>query len=113
MRGLEPGSEEYASNGGRDHGYLDAFDGACEPGRGRGVSLAEWLATLEDTAADDEKYAMYVTPFAGGVIALLDLDDDGIVGLVEYQEVSSRSSGSRRRARRRRSRTWTYGVTGA
>ena len=86
VRGLEPGSDEYAAMEAAimatwthlmEHADQDGDDG---------VSLDDWLATLEATAADEEKYATYVTPFASGVIALLDLDDDGIVGLAEYRK---------------------------
>jgi len=86
VRGLEPGSEEYtAMEAAIMATWTHLMEHANQDGDG-GVSLDEWLATLEDTAADDDMYATYVTPFAGGVITLLDLDDDGVVGLSEYQK---------------------------
>jgi Ca2+-binding EF-hand superfamily protein len=85
VRGLAPGSEEYAAMEGAIMATWTHLMEHADQGGDGGVTLDEWLATLEDTAADDEKYATYVTPFAGGVIALLDLDDDGVVGLSEYQ----------------------------
>jgi len=85
VRGLEPGSEEYAAMEAAIMATWRHLMEHADQAQDGGVSLDEWLATLEDTAADEEKYATYVVPFASGVIALLDLDDDGVVGLAEYQ----------------------------
>jgi juvenile hormone diol kinase len=85
-RGLEPGTEEYESMKGAIMAtWHHLMEYASQDGDD-GVSLDDWLTTLEATAADPEKYETYVTPFASGVIALLDLDDDGVVGLAEYQK---------------------------
>jgi len=86
VRGLEPGTEEYAALEAAIMATWTHLMEYADQNRDNGVSLDEWLATLEATAADEEKYATYVTPFAGGVIALLDLDDDGVVGLSEYEK---------------------------
>jgi Ca2+-binding EF-hand superfamily protein len=86
VRGLEPGSDEYAAMEAAIMATWTHLMEHADRDRDNGVSLDEWLQTLEDTAADEEKYATYVTPFASGVIALLDLDDDGVVGLAEYQK---------------------------
>jgi len=86
VRGLEPGSDEYAAMETAIMATWTHLMEHADQDGDNGVSLDEWLATLEDTAADEEKYATYVTPFASGVIALLDLDNDGLVGLAEYQK---------------------------
>jgi Ca2+-binding EF-hand superfamily protein len=86
VRGVELGSEEYAAMEAAIMATWTHLMEHADQTRDGSISLDEWLATLEDTAADEEKYATYVTPFAGGVIALLDLDGDGIVGLGEYQK---------------------------
>lgn len=84
-RGLQPESATYQdleSSVMATWSHIEQFVDRNGDGR---ASLDEWLRTLEDTIGNEQNYNRYVIPMAREIFNVLDTDDDGVVGVQEYQ----------------------------
>jgi len=83
--GLSAGSDGYNAVHAAWLASWEHVKEVCEVDHDGRIRSDQWLATLERTISDEERYGRYVTPVAEGMFQLLDTDGDGAVGREEYR----------------------------
>jgi Ca2+-binding EF-hand superfamily protein len=82
---MDPASEDYTRVKNTFTRVYDSIREMTDLDQDNRVSLNEWWTYFEQVLYDENQFAELIAPMARNIFTLLDHDDDGKIGLVEFR----------------------------